>query len=78
MEDETYVLYAREYYIYFFSSGGGGGGGTGLSSSGRFGAVPSPTCSQGDRASKFLCREDEGSTPFVRFDIDSTRTGKLE
>lgn len=40
---------------YFFSAGGGGGGGTGLSSSGLLGAVPSPTCSQGDKASKFLC-----------------------
>lgn len=53
-----YVLYAQLVcYIYFFSSGGGGGGGTGLSSSGLLGAVPSPTCSQGDKASKFLDRE---------------------
>lgn len=45
------LVYA--YYIYFFSSGGGGGGGTGLNSSGRLGAVPSPICSQGESESKF-------------------------
>lgn len=49
-----YYNHRPEQYIYFFSSAGGGGGGTGLNSSGLFGAVPSPTCSQGDKASKFL------------------------
>ena len=41
--------------VYFFCSSGLGGGGRGLSESGRFGSIPSPTCSQGERASKFLC-----------------------
>ena len=40
--------------LYFFCSAGGGGGGTCLSSSGLFGVVPSPICSHGDSASKFL------------------------
>ena len=46
------LVYTR--YIYFFSSDGVGGGGTALSSSGRFGVVPSPICSQGESESKFL------------------------
>lgn len=60
-DPRLYVLYAQLAYgyIYFFSSGGGGGGGTGLSSSGLFGTVPSPICSQGDNASKLL----KGQTP---------------
>ena len=41
--------------IYFFCSSGLGGGGRGLSEPGRFGSMPSPTCSHGERASKFLC-----------------------
>ena len=41
-------------FLYFFCSSGLGGGGRGLSESGRFGSTPSPTCSQGESASKFL------------------------
>ncbi len=47
-------MYAYYVYYFFSSAGGGGGGGTGLSSSGRLGAVPSPICSQGESESKFL------------------------
>lgn len=47
-------VYAYYVYYFFSSAGGGGGGGTGLSSSGRLGAVPSPICSQGESESKFL------------------------
>lgn len=55
-------------YVYFFSSaGGGGGGGTGLNSSGLLGAWPSPICSQGESASKFLYEgKGDGHTLFVR------------
>jgi hypothetical protein len=40
------------YVIYFFSSLGGGG--ATWNSSGSFGLVPSPTCSQGESDSKLL------------------------
>jgi hypothetical protein len=45
-----YVLYC----IYFFSSLAASGGGATLNSSGRFGLVPSPTCSHGESDSKLL------------------------
>lgn len=56
MHDENGRYNIMYYYrsIYFFSAGGGGGGGTCFKPSGRFGTVPSPTCSHGDAASKFL------------------------
>jgi hypothetical protein len=47
--------------IYFFSSLAAGGGGATLNSSGRFGLVPSPTCSHGESDSKLLGQRQFGA-----------------
>lgn len=48
---------STKLFLYFFGDSSGFGGGTGLRSAGLMGAVPAPTCSQGDSDSKFLRKD---------------------